>query len=72
MGVRAAAQWPGSTPTKLIRLAMCSGAGPSVSSAGDPALGPDTMALLTGYLPVEQGVACWAALGNEADALGRR
>jgi len=30
---------------------------------------PDTMALLTGYLPVEQGVACWAALHTEADAL---
>ena len=27
------------------------------------------MALLTGYLPVEQGVACWAALRKEADAL---
>jgi hypothetical protein len=29
----------------------------------------DTMALLTGYLPVEQGVACWAALRKAADAL---
>ena len=30
---------------------------------------PDTMALLTGYLPVEQGVACWAALRQQADTL---
>jgi hypothetical protein len=30
---------------------------------------PDTMSLLTGYLPVEQGVACWAALGKQADML---
>ena len=30
---------------------------------------PDTMSLLTGYLPVEQGVACWAALRNQADTL---
>ena len=30
---------------------------------------PDTMALLTGYLPVEQGVACWAALRKQADTL---
>lgn len=29
---------------------------------------PDTMSLLTGYLPVEQGVACWAALRQQADA----
>jgi Domain of unknown function (DUF222) len=28
---------------------------------------PDTMALLTGYLPVEQGVACYAALRRAAD-----
>ena len=30
---------------------------------------PDTMSLLTGYLPVEQGVACWASLRKQADAL---
>jgi hypothetical protein len=30
---------------------------------------PDTMSLLTGYLPVELGVACWAALGKQADML---
>jgi hypothetical protein len=30
---------------------------------------PDTMALLTGYLPVEQGVACYAALRQHADRL---
>jgi hypothetical protein len=30
---------------------------------------PDTMSLLTGYLPVEQGVACWASLRKPADAL---
>ena len=30
---------------------------------------PDTMSLLTGYLPVEQGVACWAALRKQADTL---
>ena len=30
---------------------------------------PDTMSLLTGYLPVEQGVACWAALRKQADSL---
>jgi Domain of unknown function (DUF222) len=29
---------------------------------------PDTMALLTGYLPVEQGIACYAALRKHADA----
>ncbi len=29
---------------------------------------PDTMAVLTGYLPVEQGVACHAALQRHADA----
>ena len=29
---------------------------------------PDTMALLSGYLPVEQGVACYAALRQHADA----
>jgi hypothetical protein len=30
---------------------------------------PDTMSLLTGYLPVEQGVACWATLRKQADTL---
>lgn len=29
---------------------------------------PDTMAILSGYLPVEQGVACYAALRRHADA----
>jgi Domain of unknown function (DUF222)/HNH endonuclease len=29
---------------------------------------PDTMAVLTGYLPVEQGIACYAALRHHADA----
>ena len=29
---------------------------------------PDTMTLLTGFLPVEQGVACWAALRAHADS----
>jgi hypothetical protein len=29
---------------------------------------PDTMAALTGYLPVEQGIACYAALRRHADA----
>jgi hypothetical protein len=28
---------------------------------------PDTMALLTGYLPVEQGIACYSALRQHAD-----
>ena len=28
---------------------------------------PDTMAVLTGYLPVEQGIACYAALQQHAD-----
>ena len=28
---------------------------------------PDTMTVLTGFLPVEQGVACWAALRAHAD-----
>jgi Domain of unknown function (DUF222)/HNH endonuclease len=28
---------------------------------------PDTMAILSGYLPVEQGVACYAALRKHAD-----
>jgi hypothetical protein len=30
---------------------------------------PDTMAVLTGYLPVEQGIACYAALRRHTDAL---
>ena len=30
---------------------------------------PDTMSWLSGYLPVEQGVACWAALRKHADRL---
>jgi hypothetical protein len=30
---------------------------------------PDTMAILTGYLPVEQAVACYAALRRYADTL---
>jgi hypothetical protein len=30
---------------------------------------PDTMSLLTGYLPVEQGVACLAALRKQAETL---
>ncbi len=30
---------------------------------------PDTMANLTGFLPVAQGVACYAALRHEADSL---
>lgn len=29
---------------------------------------PDTMTILTGYLPVEQGVACYAALRRHTDA----
>jgi hypothetical protein len=29
---------------------------------------PDTMAVLTGYLPVEQGIACYTALRHHADA----
>ena len=29
---------------------------------------PDTMAVLTGYLPVEQGIACYAALRKHADS----
>ena len=29
---------------------------------------PDTMAMLTGYLPVEQGIACFAALRRHADS----
>jgi Domain of unknown function (DUF222) len=28
---------------------------------------PDTMAVLTGYLPLEQGIACYAALRQQAD-----
>jgi hypothetical protein len=30
---------------------------------------PDTMAILSGYLPVEQGVACYAALKKHTDAV---
>jgi hypothetical protein len=30
---------------------------------------PDTMAVLTGYLPVEQGIACYAALRQHADGI---
>ena len=33
---------------------------------------PDTMAILTGYLPVEQGAACYAALRQHTDRLRRR
>ena len=29
---------------------------------------PDTMAVLSGYLPVDQGIACYAALRKHADA----
>jgi Domain of unknown function (DUF222) len=29
---------------------------------------PDTMAVLSGYLPVEQGIACYAALRKHADS----
>jgi hypothetical protein len=29
---------------------------------------PETMAILTGYLPVEQGIACYAALRQHADS----
>jgi len=29
---------------------------------------PDTMAILTGYLPVEQGIACYTALRQHADS----
>src|SRR6188768_1762551 len=29
---------------------------------------PDTMSIFSGYLPVEQGVACYAALRQHADA----
>ena len=32
---------------------------------------PDTMAVLSGLLPVEQGVACLAALRKHADSRGR-
>jgi uncharacterized protein DUF222 len=30
---------------------------------------PDTMSVLSGFLPVEQGVACWAALRAHTDSL---
>ena len=30
---------------------------------------PDTMTILSGFLPVEQGVACWAALRAHTDAI---
>ena len=30
---------------------------------------PDTMSLLSGFLPVEQGVACWAALRAHTDTV---
>lgn len=30
---------------------------------------PDTMAILSGYLPVEQGIACYAALRKHADGV---
>lgn len=30
---------------------------------------PDTISLLTGFLPAEQGVACWAALRSHTDTL---
>lgn len=33
---------------------------------------PDTMAVFTGFLPVEQGVACWAALRAHTDAVENR
>ena len=49
---------------------MCSAAAPNADTAGSgvrPA--PDTMAVLTGYLPVEQGIACYAALQQHADGM---
>src|SRR5215203_6859979 len=61
---------PARTPTQPTRTATCSAAGPNAGTAGvglRPA--PDTMAVLTGYLPVEQGVACLAALRRHTDTV---
>ncbi len=48
-------------------LARCRGAAADRRVTLRPA--PDTMAILTGYLPVAQGVSAFAALGRHADAL---
>ena len=49
---------------------MCNAAGPSGRTVGSrlrPA--PDTMSVLSGYLPAEQGVACLKSLRDQTDAL---
>ena len=70
MGVRAAAQCArkhayGADPAGYVRRGRTERKHRRVTIRS----APDTMALLTGYLPVEQGVACWAALRRAADAL---
>ncbi|HZA32691.1 MAG TPA: DUF222 domain-containing protein, partial [Propionibacteriaceae bacterium] len=70
MGPRRAAACARKLRMRLTRRALSRGAGPSGSIARvglRPA--PDTMAILSGYLPVEQGVACLAALRRHADTV---
>ena len=58
---------PASSPTRQIGRAICSGAAPNATPPVGLRPAPDTMAVLTGYLPVEQGIACYAALRQHAD-----
>ena len=72
MGVRAAAQCArkhayGADPAGYVRRGRTERKHRRVTIRS----APDTMALLTGYLPVEQGVACWAALEGRPTRSGR-
>jgi hypothetical protein len=55
--------------TARTRSAPWTAAEPSGGTAGWLRPAPDTMSLLTAYLPVEQGVAAWSALKHHADGL---
>ena len=50
-----------------LRAARPHRRGTTAGSALRPA--PDTMTMLSGFLPVEQGVACWAALRAHTDTV---
>jgi hypothetical protein len=68
LGFKAAASCVRKPRTTPIGRATCSGVAPNAKHRRvgiRPA--PDTMAVLTGYLPVEQGIACYTALRRQAD-----
>ena len=61
---------PAPTPTRPIPQATWPAAAPRAATGACHCVRPpDTMTLLTGFLPVEQGVACLAALRRRADTL---